>query len=160
MRGAGAAPEAGGAGGLRGAGSHPASHPHSHALHQRTSAFVFLARRRDPKTLPGSRSFPFAPAQTPKTLGSPPISLHPETWTPWGIKQAAPCRSPALGFAGFSRAARPPGAAKVKANPWEGRWARGAQGAPSGAILLGRSQWSSLGTGAIPTPGCPSAPIT
>lgn len=61
-----------GAGGQRGAGSRPSSHPRSRALDQRTSPFIFLTRRRDPKTLPDSLFFPLtsaAPAKTPETPG-------------------------------------------------------------------------------------------
>lgn len=68
-------PEAGGVEGQRGAGSHPTSHPRSHALDQRKSPCIFLTCRRNPEMLPGSQSFPpapAAPAQTLKTLGPPP----------------------------------------------------------------------------------------
>lgn len=162
-------PKAGGVEGQRGAGSHPASHPRSHALDQRKSPCIFLTCRRNPKMLPGRRSFllaPVAPAQSLKTLGPPtPVSVHPKSRTPWAILQAAPCRSPALalpGFVGFNRAAHPPSAEKIKANPWEGEL--GSEAAPARAAAHLRaiseepSSWGCLwGPARAPVPSPPQA---
>lgn len=105
----------------------PASHPHPSTLHPCVALFVFLTHQRDLEALPGNLSFHPSPAQSPKTLGSPPqnpvfsdpIWAHSNPWT-----RCVPHRVPAPAL---------PGPADVHGAP-------GSQSRSTESQLLGRAR--------------------